>query len=218
MPEIQGTITHAAPRTIERRDGSGSFPLYEVWIDGQGPFVARKDVFGIAQQLMGARVVAITRDEMKNGFQNHYLDFVALVQGQPADQTAAQAVQAAQAAQQPPAQQTVPVTQTAPQTPVQTAEQVLSQPSPEEERKNLSIHRQTAAKVAAVLSPGNEIDFWQNVTALVRFFQTGVKPMAGYTQPDLRSGHEAYRPFADNTADPGADPTKPPPDDNSVPF
>src|SRR5215467_10740096 len=76
MPSIVGTVTEAKPRYIERRDGSGSFPLYEVWIDGQGPFVARKDVYNIAQMLMGFRVEAVTRSEQKGQFLNHYLDFV----------------------------------------------------------------------------------------------------------------------------------------------
>lgn len=47
-----------------------------------------------------------------------------------------------------------------------------------EDRKNLSIHRQVAAKVAAVLTTPEDgaAGFWVNVEAILHFFQTGEYP------------------------------------------
>jgi hypothetical protein len=194
---------------IERRDGSGSFPLYEVWIDGQGPFVARKDVFNIAQMMENTIVDAITRDEEKNGYLNHYLDFVSSAgqtQMQPQPNPAAQEQQA-----QP-----------------QTAQEVLSQPSEAELRKEMSIHRQTASKVAALVSPGDPIGFWMNCQALMRWYQSGVVPELGGVprgnspMPDPpRQNSAAYQQYRDEPGnqyqgDPGS--PLPPPEDSDIPF
>jgi len=191
---------------IERRDGSGSFPLYEVWIDGQGPFVARKDVFNIAQMMENTQVDAITRDEERNGYLNHYLDFVSSA-GQTTMQQPNPAVQAQQA--QP-----------------QTAQEALSEPTAAEERKNLSIHRQTATKVAAQISKTQQ-EFWFNVEELLRFYQSGVKPFQNRPvtpDPIPRENHQnaaAYRQYRDEpdnqyTGDPGSQ--LPPPEDSDIPF
>jgi len=203
---------------IERKDGSGSFPLYEVWIDGQGPFVARKDVFNIAQMMENTIVDAITRDEEKNGYLNHYLDFVS-----QAGQT--QITQGQQFVQ--------PTNTSSGGQPPQTAQEALSTPSAEEERKTLSIHRQTAAKVAAVISPGDPIGFWQNCQALVRWFQSGVVPGAdhftgnaansgGSQQTSQHQNAAAYRQYREEPgnqyvpSDPGSE--LPPPEDSDIPF
>jgi hypothetical protein len=190
MPEITGVITQAAPRVVERRDGSGSFTLYDVFIDGQGPFVARRDVFNQAKSLEGFRVNAVTRSEQKGNFLNHYLDFVGPADGSHMPQQPAP--------QQQPAQPHQP-TQPGPQ---QTAAQIMREGETAQEeaerRKTLSIHRQTATKVAAVISAGSPIDFWANVEAIVHYYATGQTPV-GVTpqqQPQQpRQNADAYRQF-----------------------
>ena len=195
---------------IERRDGSGSFPLYEVWIDGQGPFVARKDVYNIAQQMQGAVVDAVTRDEERNGYLNHYLDFVSL---------------AGQTQMQPPPN---PVVQAQQAQPVMSAQEVMEIPSAVEERTTLSIHRQTASKVAALISPGDPIGFWQNCQALVRWYQSGVVAdigaqviSRGNSQPQPTQNAAAYRQYREEPGNEyGGDPGSPlpPPEDSDIPF
>jgi hypothetical protein len=231
VPQILGVVTNTAPKVVERRDGSGSFTLYEVWIDGQGPFVARKDVYTLAQGLIGVQVEAVTRTEQKGNFLNHYLDFIQAAQGQgyAAAQTA---VYQAQAAQQQPVMPQPQTIMPQPMTPqAMTAEAVMSAA---DEHRELSIHRQTAAKVAAAVYaanaasgvPSSALDFWSNIEALVRFFQSGVKPTAA--QPP-RQNAAAYQPFSENQAsqnqfvpagytDPGPDPNRPAQTDDDIPF
>jgi len=210
MSQITGVITRAEPRTIERRDGSGSFPLYEVWIDGQGPFVARKDVFNQAQALVNAQVEAITRTEQKGQYTNYYLDFV---------EQRGVAGNSQQSYQQ------------GGQTQAMTAAEQVNTRTAAEERTNISIHRQVAAKVAAKIST-NAQDFWVNIEDLFIYFQTGKHPYARHAvTPDPiphenRQNADAYRQYREEPdnqyvpqsayQDPGSQ--LPPPDDSDLPF
>jgi hypothetical protein len=72
----------------------------------------------------------------------------------------------------------------------------------QEERKNISIHRQVAAKVAAWLNTEDE-EFWMNVNDLFTYFQTGVYPgMPLQEQPERgvtsHAGDEPPREFLDD--------------------
>lgn len=193
MPQVIGTITQAQPRMIERRDGTGSFPLYEVWIDGQGPFVARKDVFNQAQGLLGQRAEAVTRSEQKGEWLNHYLDFVGPADGSfmPQQNPAQQAQYAQTQTQQQPGPASQPTT----------AAQVMQQPNPVEERTRLSIERQKATDIAATIAnlTGNvsPLIYWENVQTLVRFYATGEAPTTFAELPaaEPRQNAEAYRPY-----------------------
>src|SRR5215471_18445557 len=76
MTQITAVLTNAADRQVQRRDGSGTFTLHEVWLDGRGPFVARRDVYTLALGLLNQSVTAQVRSEQKGDFTNHYLDHV----------------------------------------------------------------------------------------------------------------------------------------------
>src|SRR5215471_4683802 len=113
--------------------------------------------------MIGQRVLAVVRVEQRGEFTNYHLDSVELAGAQPAPQEGYVPVQQAQQAQ----------VQTAPQTPT-------SQPivAPNERERQASIHRQTAAKVAAAMS-GTPSEFWENVQTVFRFFETGQIPVLG---------------------------------------
>jgi len=209
---------------IERKDGSGSFPLYEVWIDGQGPFVARKDVFNQAQGLLGAQVDAITRTEQKGDWTNHYLDFIEHRAG-PMQNPAvvAQQAQYGNGQQQQTYQPSQPAT-----SPIMTAQAVVSEPTEAEIRKQTSIHRQTSTKVAALISK-NAQEFWVNVQDLVHFYEMGVMPYQNHPvtpDPIPRQNAQAYQQYRDEPAnqyvpqaayaDPG--PQGIPHSDDDIPF
>lgn len=57
----------------------------------------------------------------------------------------------------------------------------------QEQRKTTSIHRQTAAKVAAALLPESSQEFWTNVTDLVHYFATGENPFIAEKQANTAS-------------------------------
>jgi len=181
MTQIVGVLTNASDRQVNRRDGQGSFTLHEVWVDGRGPFVARRDVYMLALGLVNQRVIAQVRSEQKGDFTNHYLDHVT------ADWNGANQPQ------QPNYQQAMPQQTYNPPSP-QPQQQYTPPPSQDEariaqERKDLSIYRQTATKVAATLATvgqtnPNSLDFWNNVNDLIRFYQTGQMPvLVGGTTP-----------------------------------
>jgi len=158
---LNTTISSVEPRVVTRRSDGVQITLWEV-TDGSGVvWVARKDVANIARQLIGHPVTMIARTQHKGEYVNRYLDAVELNGGsQPVGPPpiATQAVQTAMAAQQ-----TLPTQPTQPG---------LSE-------KDRQIHRQTAAKVAAVLqAPGDGmLDFWANARALANYFDTGFVPL-----------------------------------------
>jgi hypothetical protein len=73
-------------------------------------------------------------------------------------------------------------------------------------QREMSIHRQVAAKVAATLQPGTANEFWSNVEELVTFFQTGETPFTANTSS-----------VTSHTADPGPV-DLPPLSDDDIPF
>lgn len=142
--------------------------LNEVQLNGV-MYVARKDVFNIAQGLVGQVVEAVVRSEQKGTYLNHYLDFISPSTGSvatpppPQQAPPPQYVQEAQLAQQPPQAPPVPVAQ------VLVQQELFD--------LNVSIHRQVAAKVSAQICT-NPVDFWASVDAVFHYFQTGQKPTA----------------------------------------
>lgn len=204
MTQVVGFLQAAGPVTKARRDQS-TYVLNEVVIDGQ-TYVARKDVCVLAQSMLGQQVSAVVRSEVKGNYTNFYLDFIELAGGgsQPGQGQYTPAAQAQQAQQQgqplPAPQQQVQPQQLAPATftPAPGPDPSPGARSAAEEAKQLSIHRQTAGKVAGLIS-SNPIDFWQNVQQLVVFFDTGQVPFLGMAaQQPVAQMQEAPRPQTQN--------------------
>lgn len=84
-----------------------------------------------------------------------------------------------------------------------------------EKRKNLSIHRQVAAKVAAAIQePGDgSVTFWQNVQHLVTYFETGNTPLT--QAKDTETANTATVTSHSYYQDGGSDAPQP---DDDIPF
>ena len=154
--QIQTILTNAAPRVVQPRNGN-PFTLFELF-DAQGrTWVAKQDVFNIAQGMIGHPVEIVGREEQKGQYLNRYADLVQLAgAGGGAMQSVLQAQQSATAAgrvQQPQVQ--VPGFPT---------------------DKDRCINRQTAGKVAAAISTTAD-EFWANIQDIANYFDTGQIPM-----------------------------------------
>jgi len=163
------TLTNAAPRIVNKRDGSGSFTLFELFDHEGTAWVVKQDVYNVAQNWIGQPVQMTVRVEQNGQWTNRFADIVQLAQGQPMQQqgpmqsSAMQAVGAAQSAQAQAGRAVQP-------------QQQNYQPEPWPTQKDRSIHRQTAAKVAAALQPTSASEFWSNVQDLAAYFDSGAVP------------------------------------------
>lgn len=172
MP-TQQLIQSAAPRVVNKRSG-GQITLYEVMVNGQ-QYIARKPVFDQACALIGQQALVETRQEQNGNFTNLYLDAVQplgfpTMNGGPPPQVFHPDLFPQVPTQQPMA---------APVAPPQPVSQVTD--------RDRQIWRQSACKVAAHVSKG-PVEFWGNVTDLIRFFETGQQPslqQALDNEPDL---------------------------------
>lgn len=224
--QITTVLSNAQPRIVNKRDGSGSFTLYELFDHEGTAWVVKQDVFNQAQGWLGMTVDMVVRVEQNGQWTNRFADIVTPnLGGQvPATNAVMQAMQAAQQAGRVPP--------TMPQQPAQQGWQaqaggamVLSPPlqpntiggmgQPQLQdvsvfptKKDASIARQTAAKVSAELST-SPAEFWANCVDLARYFDTGQTPQQRPTIP-------AEQQFA--AAGTGYDNSPPPHDDDSIPF
>jgi len=186
MPEQRFfVITGMAPRSVQPRDGRPAFTIWEVFDDQGNKWQVRENLYNQALNWFGQRVVAVTRQEQRGNFTNLFADSMELAGAQP--EQAYRPVQEAQAAQ-PQAQPQVH----------------YPPPSPWELQKQKSIHRQTAAKVAAELSQTAD-EFWSNAYLIYQWFETDRFPteaeVALVPQPSQpRPNQSAYRPY---DGDPG---------------
>src|SRR5262245_58010874 len=184
--QITTVLTNAAPRTIVPRNGSNPFTVFEVFDHENTAWRVKEDVYNVARYLIGQTVAMVTRTEQNGQWTNRFADIIEAVGGpplsipQPAPQQTApaQALQQAQAAQVA-AGRTVPAY--SPGSPTLTAPPNPSMPQPAPINtfptpKDRSIDRQTAAKVAALISGDNPQTFWQNCRDLAYYFDTGVMP------------------------------------------
>ena len=166
--QITTVLTNAAPRIVNKRDGSGSFTLYELFDHEGTAWVVKADVYNNVLHLIGQTVNMVVRVEQNGQWTNRFADIVIPAQAGaqvPASNAAEMAMAAAQAAQR--------VQPTMPQMP-NTAQ--IQDVSVFPTRKDASINRQTAAKVAAQISGDNPSAFWANCVDLARYFDTGQVP------------------------------------------
>jgi hypothetical protein len=180
MPEQRVfVISGLGPRTITPRDGRPSFTVWEVFDDQGNAWRVREELYNQAVQWFGQRVFATTRTEQRGNFTNLYADSIQLASN-------AQPVQQAQQAQ--------------PQQQAQLHGQVQPQQqgmivSGWDQQKQRSIHRQTAAKVAAKLST-TPAEYWENVRLVFEWFENGTTPVDRQQAPiPQRQNASAYEPF-----------------------
>jgi hypothetical protein len=180
-----------SPREIQPRDGRPSFTVFEIFDDQGNTWRAREDLYNRATHWFGQRVVATTRTEQRGNFTNLYVDQMEPAGAQPVQQPIQQAQQA----------QTVPPQQV--NTP--TVATGVGQPTVSEWQRQTqrSIHRQTAAKVAAKMSE-TPAEFWENARLIYQWFEldripTEAEVSSVPTGPG-RQNVQAYEPF---TPDPG---------------
>lgn len=196
--QITTVLTKAEPRIVNRRDGSGSFTLYELFDHEGTAWVVKQDVYEQWAGAIGQTVDMIVRVEQNGQWTNRYADLIQLSQAGaqvPASNAVQQAFQAAQAAQR--------VQPTVPQTPnTLTAQQgaallasgqatQIQDVSVFPTRKDDAIFRQTAAKVAATISD-DPAQFWANVQDLAHYFATGQTPSASMAPDQPATAGYAY--------------------------
>jgi hypothetical protein len=214
--QITSVLTNAQPRTVNRRDGSGSFLLYELFDHEGTPWVAKKDVYDGALYLIGQPVDMIVRVEQNGQWTNRFVDIVSPAQAGaqvPQSNAATLALQQAQAAaQQAQRIQPQPVWPQQTQQPQITQAQMpqLQPISTFPTEKDRSIHRQTAAKVAATIS-NSPSELWANCLDLARYFDSGQTPASHSANPPQVQAQYAE-------AGEGYYNTPPPHDDSTVPF
>lgn len=91
-----------------------------------------------------------------------------------------------------------------------TQEVTFEQFSAGEREKQVSIHRQVAAKVAGAIST-EVADFWANVDAIFHYFQTGKNPWANAETPQA-VGVSSHTPVG------AFDDAEPPSEEDDIPF
>lgn len=215
--QITTVLTKAEPRIVNKRDGSGSFTLYELFDHEGTAWVVRDDIYNQARQWLGQTVDMVVRVEQKGNFTNRYADIVTpnLTGQVPASNAVMQAMQAAQQANR--VQPSVPnpmITQ--PQVPNTVGG--MGQPQLQDisvfpTRKDSSINRQTAAKVAAQIS-SSPAEFWGNCQDLARYFDSGQVPAGNPTSPPTGQADQAQFAMAGS----GYDNSPPSHGDNDIPF
>lgn len=202
------TIKAVNRRDLVRKRDNKPFTLYEI-VDSTGTkwTTGRRDLAEEANGLIG-QLVGLQGHEEQNaaGYTNYYLD--DLIAG-PVQQQGNGALAPPQERQQP-------------QNPGGTIgiQQVTSVT---DAVKQTYIMRQTAAKVAALISP-SAAEFWANCDALNSYFNTGNKPQL-IPQADTSTMHGAdtqpAKKFITDAmiSDPGPEPEKPLFDsDSDIPF
>jgi hypothetical protein len=153
-------------RTVTKRDGT-SFTIYDVSFSNDQVFgTTKRQLAERAFELIGVPAEVLFSVKQNGDFTNYYLNEIS----QASSRNALQAVQSAQEAQ--------PESRTGSDIP--RSSQGLTE-------KDRQIHRQTAAKVAAVLhqaTPGSATDFWENCRKLSEYFDTGDFPSWGVDEPE----------------------------------
>jgi len=173
------TVDRVEQKTINRRDGT-SGTLYQVYVVGAiAPLETfKRDIAESAFSLVGQDAEAHYTVKVNGNFTNYRLE--QILPGKPSPAEVAQRAQEAgpllrEAAGLP--------------TPPVASQGLPAAPTD----KDKSIHRQTAAKVAATLFAANPSDaptFWENIRLLAHYFDTGDIP--GTTTPELQGGGEGY--------------------------
>lgn len=236
--QITTVLTNAQPRVVNKRDGSGSFTLYELFDHEGTAWVVKQDVYNQWAHAIGSTVDMVVRVEQNGQWTNRFADLISPSSGAvPASNAALMAMQAAAQAQrvQPSMQPAQPaqmgwqqqggamvptggmagMTGMAPQTTQSPPQPQLQDVSVYPTKKDSAIARQTAAKVAAEIST-SPTEFWANCVDLARYFDSGTLPMNAQQAGPTASPDQQYAGMA--AAGQGYSNTPPPPTNDDIPF
>ena len=161
MPEtvVDGIASAVTHKEVARKSDGRKFTLYNVETD-QGTFTTtRRELAAEAHKLVNKQARFTVKTEQRGEFTNYYLEAV-----EPIESAFPQQLPRSQPQPQP-----------RPQEPIGNLEAPVGTPDLTQANKDLMIHRQTAAKVAAQVSRTPD-EFWPNLLDLVHFFQTGETP------------------------------------------
>lgn len=164
---LDATIINVGTRQVGARNST----LWEIETQEGTKWVTFKaDLGNTAQQAVGATVDMDVSIEQKDTFTNYYVNQIRVKSPAPAGATN----------QAPPTSDIAQLIQRAQGAAEQKQEMSFAEfgkhEQEKEARKNLSIHRQSAAKTAAALGAETSNEFWSNVKDLFSYFQTGQTP------------------------------------------
>lgn len=163
MPSHRTTVQSVVQRVVSTKDGRSS-TIYDV-IDGGGIKWStwKQPVANESNRLIGQEVEMMVREEQNGTFLNRFVDDIRAI-GMNGGTTMAEQprggyapVERAMGAQQPSPSALPPIQNAGPTD------------------KDLTIWRQTAAKVSAQMSSTPQ-EFWTNIQPLVDYFETGTIP------------------------------------------
>lgn len=196
--EMVTTVESIVKDVHERLVSNGTKTLYEVeTLDGTKWTTFRQPLANAARALIGKPAVLQCKISKNGDYTNYYIDEIA---------SAA-----------PPAEQAAPSTPKSEPVDFKTFSDYETK---KEQAKNESIHRQSAAKTAAMLAPKDANEFWANIGDLLNFFRTGMSPAtfqaARQTQVPAQTAPPVYVPASPPPATPVEEP--PPYVDDDIPF
>lgn len=186
MSEKYETVFTTVVRGTDRRMvKDGTLAIYDVFTeDGTQWSTFKADLYNLARQLDGQLADWKGAIEQRDNFTNRTL---LNIRAHPTDGTTAtppsQGRQAAEQAQQ--AQQAKQIDY----------DQFKAAQSEQELRKQESIHRQTAGKVAAAVSRDAQ-EFWANIQDIKVYFDSGVVPLP-YSRQSTMKSHAGDEPAHD---------------------
>lgn len=174
MTKVQSVIREKLCENVTtRKVKDGTMTLWDIQVEGDTKLTTFQSPLGEKARGYIGQVCdfQITIETTDKGYTNLYLDGVQRSPNVTQPSPVAQAAAAAQAAAQT--------------GPVVSYDQYKDLSQGQEQRRTESIHRQTAAKVAAAMLPETPQEFWSNVNDLVSFFASGTNPyLSSATVPE----------------------------------
>lgn len=199
MSKIETVVYDAFIVAVDTRSVSnGTKTIWEVSTQDGTKWATFNTAMGNkAKGLSGQMADLQVAIEQKGDFTNYYLQGIQPAKSGAQPPAGSEVVQAAQRAQE------AARLGTGAQNLEVTYDQYKDLDKEKEDRKNKSIHRQTATKVAASLLPSDAAEFWMNVRDLVEFYGSGFVPTNDAGQIDRGSvtSHTDLLPSTQTDAD-----------------
>jgi hypothetical protein len=169
MPELHGTITNVQSHVKTRKSDGKNFTLFEILMDGGTKYsTTDKAIAERAYNLVG-KFVNMNFTEKHNGaYTNLYVNNIVAIPIAHNEKEILEVLNDQNSSYTPPSSA------------IQTPQPSLPQPATNDSREK-TIWRQTATKVAAILSTDYE-KFWTYVDELIAFYETGKKPSLDETR------------------------------------
>lgn len=174
--QIEGVVTGVEMRDVRRKSDNQQFTMYEVSTQqGMKATTTKRDLAEQAFDLKGQKALLMVKEVPKGEYTNYYLQAVYPSPGLKSLQEASsQALGSSENFKAPSTMFEPPLPSPAPPAATRDIPEAGSTEAGSTE-KDLTIWRQTAAKVSAQISNTAD-EFWANLDQLVRYFDTGSKP------------------------------------------